>query len=137
MEKTLTHCQLNSGEDNSNNQFRNYGFGSEVTLTLDSWGLSLLARDFVMAAVKKYTLLLQVKCPFAHTPPCQQNLLAINVKSLPCFPGFLIQLTSLQMASLALRTLRFAARNQQPLFYIAQVLKEWYQGGDNKLVTIF
>ena len=95
--------------------------GSEFTLTLDSCGLSLLARDFVMVAVKKYTLLLWVECPSAHTTPCKQNLLAFNAKSLSRFPGFLIQLTSLQMASLALRTLRIAARNQQPLFYIAQV----------------
>ena len=95
--------------------------GSEFTLTLDSCGLSLLARDFVMVAVKKYTLLLWVEYFSAHTPPCKQNLLAINAKTLLRFPGFLIQLTSLQMASLALRTLRIAARNQQPLFYIAQV----------------
>ena len=96
-------------------------FGSKMSLTFDSCGLSLLARDFVMVAVKKYTLLLWVECPSAHTPPCKQNLLAINAKSLYRFPGFLIQLTGLQMASLALRTLRIAARNQQPLFYIAQV----------------
>ena len=95
--------------------------GSEFSLTLDSCGLSLLARDFVMVAVKKYTLLLWVECPSAHTLPCKQNLLVINAKSLSRFPGFLIQLASLQMASLALRTLRIAARNQQPLFYIAQV----------------
>ena len=96
-------------------------FGSGLTLTSESCGLSLLARDFVMVAVKKYTLLLWVEYFSAHTPPCKQNLLAINAKTLLRFPGFLIQLTSLQMASLALRTLRIAARNQQPLFYIAQV----------------
>ena len=96
-------------------------FGSGLTLTSESCGLSLLARDFVMVAVKKYTLLLWVECPSAHTLPCKQNLLVINAKSLSRFPGFLIQLASLQMASLALRTLRIAARNQQPLFYIAQV----------------
>ena len=95
--------------------------GSELTLTLESCGLSLLARDFVMVAVKKYTLLLWLECPSAHTLPCKQNLLAINAKTLLRFPGFLIQLASLQMASLALRTLRIAARTQQPLFYIAQV----------------
>ena len=82
---------------------------------------SCLHGDFVMVAVKKYTLLLWVECSSAHTPPCKQNLLAVNAKTLLRFPGFLIQLTSLQMASLALRTLRIAARNQQPLFYIAQV----------------
>ena len=96
-------------------------FGLEATFTLDSCGLSLLTRDFVMVAVKKYTVLLWIECPSAHTPPCKQNLLVINAKSLSRFPGFLIQLASLQMASLALRTLRIAARNQQPLFYIAQV----------------